>query len=301
MKKIKIIAFFFIIMLISWRTNLDNTDIERSDEYVVYAYDSYSNITYVHNSEFEYFDLLNDQGKMYYDAVYNFSWEEPNDIEYIYFFEDPYEVDEEACEKAGNYISYDHPELELAQIEFLFEEYTSQDESYVGVSISSNINHNEYIRLINEVDFEIKDLVYEVNNTKDLISKYRLINQWFIDNVAYDYDYAGYVMFGSTEEYLTNSTNIYGAIVEKYAVCDGIADAYKYICNKCNIPCITIPGDVKDTIGEDYGHQWNIVEIENSWYLIDSTWDIEAGYNKHFLSKDITVDGRTPEVDVPFY
>lgn len=299
----KFIASFFIcIMLIFGFTKADNTDTKRNDEYTNYEYNSYSDITYVHDSEFEYFDLLNDQGKMYYDAIYNLSWELSDDMTGIYFFEDPDEFDAKACEKAENYVFYDHPELELAQIEFRFGEYSSEHESYMTVYIKSEINHNEYSQLINEVDFEIKDLVDEVNNIKDLTSKYKVINQWMIDNVKYDYEYAKYLMCESTEAYSTNSTNIYGAIVEKCAVCDGIADAYKYICNKCNIPCITVSGDVDDTVGKNYGHQWNIVEIENTWYLIDSTWDIEYGYDKFFLNEDIKTNGRMSAFEgVPGY
>ena len=69
----------------------------------------------------------------------------------------------------------------------------------------------------------------------------------------------------------------YGALIDHEAVCEGYAEAFKLICDREKIPCITVVGygygnhNGKIT-GE--GHKWNYVKMEDGlWYLIDVTWN----------------------------
>lgn len=96
------------------------------------------------------------------------------------------------------------------------------------------------------------------------------VNDWLVDNVEYD---------TSEQE---NSYNLYGALVEKKAVCEGYAESFKYIMDKIGIPCVTVMGTAQNSEGTTENHEWNYVELDGKWYAVDATWDdpILEGYAK---------------------
>jgi hypothetical protein len=86
----------------------------------------------------------------------------------------------------------------------------------------------------------------------------RSIHDWIILRTSYDL---------TTE----NSGNVYGALVEGKARCEGYAYALNYLCLKNGIPSLYLSGTVK---GYDAGHAWNILKMDGSrWYYMDVTWD----------------------------
>ncbi len=60
----------------------------------------------------------------------------------------------------------------------------------------------------------------------------------------------------------------YGAIVTGEAVCEGYAKSMQILLSKAGIPCLTIKGE-----GDGVFHMWNVVELGDSWYHVDPTWD----------------------------
>jgi len=248
---------------------------------ITYQYNSFSDTTYSYSLGFEYWDLLSKQGKMYYDAINNiaFSCEE--------LHETLHEFNYNSLEQAFRFYCLDHPEAELFDLQLTSS--SCGQENRIDIGIYSTTNE---LQLIQEIDLEILDLVAEVINTEDKVQQYTLIHDWIIMNVEYDYEYAEYATSGKTFSE-TNSTNLYGAIVEKKAVCDGISDAFKYICNKCNLECVTIPGVVGTTVNTNYGHQWNIVCIEDNWFLVDCTFDLTIS-PRYIVQENLEIDKRIP-------
>ncbi|MEE0264374.1 MAG: transglutaminase domain-containing protein [Acutalibacteraceae bacterium] len=61
---------------------------------------------------------------------------------------------------------------------------------------------------------------------------------------------------------------IYGALAENSAVCEGYTKAMQYLLKLVGIESITVNGYSKNEL-----HQWNMVNIDDSWYHLDSTWD----------------------------
>lgn len=67
----------------------------------------------------------------------------------------------------------------------------------------------------------------------------------------------------------------------KTAVCEGYANTFKKFCDTLNIPCQKITGYARGVgtslLGEakptESNHAWNIVKINDAWYLVDCTWD----------------------------
>lgn len=60
-----------------------------------------------------------------------------------------------------------------------------------------------------------------------------------------------------------------GALLNGQSVCEGYAESFKLICDRENIPCITVLGT-----GNGGAHKWNYVKMDDgNWYLLDATWD----------------------------
>lgn len=69
----------------------------------------------------------------------------------------------------------------------------------------------------------------------------------------------------SGEENLT----VYGALCRGKAQCEGYAFTFKYLCTLAGIDCITVTG----SNGAETLHAWNMVDLDDIWYNVDTTWD----------------------------
>ena len=80
-------------------------------------------------------------------------------------------------------------------------------------------------------------------------------------------------------------------------VCEGYAKSFKLLCDKYDIPCITVTGDAKgaeESQGE--GHMWNYVMMEDGkWYLVDCTWDDQDPAVDNYLLAGLSTVGITTE------
>ena len=82
-----------------------------------------------------------------------------------------------------------------------------------------------------------------------------------------------------------NIYNAYGALVGGRAVCQGYAEAYQLLLQKCGIPCAIVSSSAMN-------HAWNQVFVNEQWYHVDVTWDDpimnQEGrvLHKYFLASD---------------
>lgn len=63
------------------------------------------------------------------------------------------------------------------------------------------------------------------------------------------------------------SDTVYGALVQKKALCEGYAKAYSYLCNLAGIENFIVTGQTT------VPHMWNMVKLDGNWYHVDVTWD----------------------------
>lgn len=94
------------------------------------------------------------------------------------------------------------------------------------------------------------------------LEKELFVHDWFADNVEYTFD--GY----ASEE---SEYGVYGAIVERKAVCMGISKAVSMILNRLGVDCGTY------SCNEDR-HMWNIVRLDGECYHLDVTWDMRDSH-----------------------
>jgi len=86
----------------------------------------------------------------------------------------------------------------------------------------------------------------------------------------------------------------YDALVYQTAVCQGYAEAYMDILNRCGVPCMMVSSDEMD-------HRWNLVQIEGLWYHVDVTWDDPSPdrfgrvFHQYFLLSDSKISDETHE------
>ncbi|MBQ7288400.1 MAG: hypothetical protein IJW78_05605 [Clostridia bacterium] len=96
------------------------------------------------------------------------------------------------------------------------------------------------------------------------------IHDWVAATVQYDEEVASAMETDSTAEqteYFDRFT-AYGALMDGYAVCEGYAKLFQYLCLLKDINCTQVSG-----YAENQGHMWNAVCLSDGWYFVDVTFD----------------------------
>jgi len=73
------------------------------------------------------------------------------------------------------------------------------------------------------------------------------------------------------------SHEIFGALGQGVAVCEGIAKTVKLLCGRLKLPCIVAMAENNPGKGIRYRHAWNVVELEGKTYHLDATFDNSLG------------------------
>jgi hypothetical protein len=73
---------------------------------------------------------------------------------------------------------------------------------------------------------------------------------------------------------------IEGPLLNKKAVCEGIAKTTKYLLNKKGVGCEIVIGKMGED--DDVYHAWNIVSVDGIWYHLDVTADINMSDDGNF-------------------
>ena len=115
---------------------------------------------------------------------------------------------------------------------------------------------NAIVAVEEERDFVLSKLT---DNDYDNI---KMVHDYLITNIEYDQNYES-----------TDSYSIYGALIDKKAVCEGYAEAFKYLLNAAGIECELVQGNATNSEGTTENHEWNCVCLDGTWYYIDVTWD----------------------------
>lgn len=68
------------------------------------------------------------------------------------------------------------------------------------------------------------------------------------------------------------ASNLYGALVERSALCGGYAKAYQYLCAAAGLDASFLTGQA-----DGVDHAWNFVRLGGTCYDVDVTWDDPVG------------------------
>lgn len=124
---------------------------------------------------------------------------------------------------------------------------TSEEEALVDAAITQLLAE---MALTDETDFEKISHIYE----------------YITKNV--DYDYAA---VADPNPYDRSPFSVYGALIEKSAVCEGYAKLFYRLALELGIDARYITGDAGGR------HAWNIVKLNDRYYNMDATWDAING------------------------
>lgn len=126
---------------------------------------------------------------------------------------------------------------------------TSSASSASSSKISGTVNDQ-----IIQIDAAANNIIKNINPSWSDFQKIYYVHDWFINNITYDLN-------------APNRGTIYGALIQKRAICSGYAIAFRYLMRKLNIDCKIVVSNTAD-------HAWNIVKLEGNWYYDDPTNDI---------------------------
>lgn len=118
----------------------------------------------------------------------------------------------------------------------------------------------------NEIDCTIENIITPEMSDYD---KVKAVHDYIVLNCEYDYE--NYV----NDTIPQDSYSPRGVLINKKAVCEGYAAAFKAFMDELNIPCKLVSGEATSN-GNFTGrvnHAWNRVEVGGVWYQIDVTWD----------------------------
>lgn len=107
-----------------------------------------------------------------------------------------------------------------------------------------------------EIMAEIKRIVQAVHITDDMTNQekaFRLV-RYLVKNIEY--------------EISTHEQHIYGTLFNKKTVCAGYSKTFALLCRYVGIECDYMHTDE----GESGGHAWNLIKLEDYWYIIDLTY-----------------------------
>ena len=187
---------------------------------------------------------------------------------------------ENGQEELGNYYQsaieayiYDNPNIF----------YLSPSKMYLNIETITkfaDVSYNVFINSGNEDNYfaegftseeQVREAINRVEEIKNNILSQRngnnyenikMVHDYLVDNIEYD-----------TTISRNNIYDVYGALVNRIAVCEGYARSFKYILDEMGIPCVLVIGTGTNSQGETERHAWNYVELEGNWYAVDCTWD----------------------------
>ena len=230
-------------------------------------------------TSFYYYSQLGEDEQEFYDAMYKAAQDPVTgyNFQVVHTTLDP-NSDECTYKFLLSYYAllFDHPEL--------FWLYYNNGRDYdflVSICASAGVGYDFYFVLNDTYDEYREEMTAFHEAAEELLDSVDLnaseadiaheIHDKLCDLVTYDIDAAA-----SEDGDLAHTA--YGALVansagtENYAVCDGYSLAYEYLLQQAGINCTVMLGGIIDTEGIG-GHAWNIVELDGTWYEVDSTWD----------------------------
>ncbi len=247
-------------------------------------------------SEFLYYTQLDDYAKIMYQELeknldnmksgtYNVQFGKTFDD--LLHQENGEEILNQSFQLAINALNFDKPDLFYLDVSKIYlltkiktklwattyevEIGSSQGQSYLNPSFADETQVEQAIRMVENEKQKIK--VALSGNTENQIKG---VHDYLVDQLDYDSSLSA-----------ENIYNIYGALINKYTVCEGYARSFKYLMDDLGIPCLIACGIAVNSSGEAENHAWNYVQMNGQWYAIDVTWDDPVIVGNGYVSKSV--------------
>jgi hypothetical protein len=129
-----------------------------------------------------------------------------------------------------------------------------------------------------------KDAALYIRQTADYINKNSRNN---FERIKKAHDLVALTIRYDAASFLSGripSQNYEDVLKSRLAVCEGYSNVFKRLCDELGIECEIVRGfgrgvgvsPFRNDTPASSNHAWNLVKIEDAWYLVDCTWD--SGY-----------------------
>lgn len=137
--------------------------------------------------------------------------------------------------------------------------YASLKNYYIDVmygTVHANISYSANART-EKADYEkaVASILKQTNSKWSDYEKVVFINDYITINCEYD-----------TTLKKPHSTDAYGVLINKTAVCQGYAMAFMDLMDRLSVRCEYVSS-------RTLNHGWNLVKINGKWYHVDVTWN----------------------------
>jgi len=179
------------------------------------------------------------------------------------------------CHELIQCILYDCPEYYYCMLHLV-----SLEPSSVGTKINffyANCNESEFEA---KVDSIVHDIEQKITPYTSDWSICKLIYDYLAKtvepnyNLENEYNSIDKSNFNSVKDFVDRNGfyfTAYGALVEKNAVCMGIAFAYKLLLKKFRIEATLVNAKDSMSDSQDFNHALNVVELDNNFAYVDVT------------------------------
>jgi hypothetical protein len=142
--------------------------------------------------------------------------------------------------------------------------------------------------LLKELGTKITEIIDEtITPGMTELQKALNLHDYLVLNTVYDTE-------GSIED-RDGGSSAYDILICGNGVCEGYAQAYNMLLDRVGISSIMVTS-------YDMNHAWNLVNIDNEWYHVDTTWDDPVPdakgrvNHKYFLLSDDEIRTTNPDV-----
>lgn len=170
----------------------------------------------------------------------------------------PYPMPQERVQSLLALLCYECPEL--------FQVDLTHPTSYHSYEGQNDVIAVDFPYCLDKATYE--DLL---SKAKQALSQFDTAGMTLLEAEKYIYDIlCRQITYNATS---THSANVYGALVEGQAKCDGIAKAMKWAMEDAGYPCMCVDGQ---PYGGGIGHAWNIIPVDGHYYHLDLTSDVQS-------------------------
>ena len=228
-------------------------------KYVEYTSEFKINDLYIKNNDYYFNTLTDDQKKMYTAvaiAVKNI--EQVAKVKgYVNNVDDDIVKDAAVAMEA---FFADHPETFYVDMEYEVFTIKSVLGRDVEIKLKYTSDDKKVIKeQIKSVSSKVDEIISGLTSTNEIDKEIELH-----DKLCDIIDYYAYTDINKIPQ---DKHTIYGALINKSAVCDGISKAMQILLDRCNIENILVIGKIDEL------HAWNLVKLEDEWYNLDLTSD----------------------------